>query len=110
MKYFRQHRAAWEIDPEIRRMVDFQEVNLIQSWPTLPCLDIVLMRNVLIYLDAETKKAILSRVARLLAPDGYLILGGAETTTNLSESFESVSLGGAMCFRLKDGAPLRERY
>jgi chemotaxis protein methyltransferase CheR len=106
VKYFRQNRAAWEIDPEIRRMVDFREVNLIQSWPKLPLMDVVLMRNVLIYLDAGTKKAILSRVARLLAPDGYLILGGAETTTNLNASFESMSLGGGMCFRLKDGAKL----
>ena len=61
------------------------------------------MRNVLIYLDVETKKTILSRVARVLAPDGYLVLGGAETTTGLNDSFESVSLGGGMCFRLKDG-------
>jgi chemotaxis protein methyltransferase CheR len=103
VKYFRQHRAAWEIDPEIRRMVDFRDLNLIQSWPALPLMDVVFMRNVLIYLDADTKKTILSRVARLLAPDGYLILGGAETTTNLAASFESVILGGGMCFRLKGG-------
>ena len=102
VKYFLQNRAAWEIDPEIRRMVNFQEVNLIQAWPALPRMDLVLMRNVLIYLDADTKKTILSRVARVLAPDGYLILGGAETTTGLNESFESVSLGGGMCFRLRD--------
>jgi chemotaxis protein methyltransferase CheR len=94
----------WEIDPQIRRMVDFREMNLIQSWPALPRMDLVLMRNVLIYLDAETKKTILSKVARLLAPDGYLILGGAETTTNLSEMFESVVVGGPMCFRLRPGA------
>jgi len=102
VKYFLQNRAAWEIDPGIRRMVDFQELNLIQAWPTLPRMDVVLMRNVLIYLDLETKKTILSRMARVLAPDGYLVLGGAETTTGLNDSFESVSLGGGMCFRLKN--------
>jgi chemotaxis protein methyltransferase CheR len=107
VKHFRQERAAWEIDPAIRRMVAFREINLIQPWPALPPMDLVLMRNILIYLDADTKKAILSRVARLLAPDGYLVLGGAETTTNLNESFESISLGGGMCFRLKDGAAAR---
>lgn len=104
VRYFKQERAAWEIDPSIRRMVDFREINLIQPWPALPRMDVVLMRNILIYLDAETKKTILSRVARLLAPDGYLILGGAETATNLNESFESVSLDGGVCFRLRDGA------
>jgi chemotaxis protein methyltransferase CheR len=107
VKYFRQQRAAWEIEPEIRRMVEFLELNLIQPWPALPRMDLVLMRNVLIYLDAETKRTILTRVARLLAPDGYLILGGAETTTNLSELFESVSAGGAMYFKLKDAASAR---
>jgi chemotaxis protein methyltransferase CheR len=85
-------------------MVDFREINLIQPWPLLPAMDVVLMRNVLIYLDATTKKAILQRVATVLAPDGYLILGGAETTTSLNDSFESVTLGGAMCFRLKGAA------
>jgi chemotaxis protein methyltransferase CheR len=107
VKYFQQNRAAWEIDSQIRRMVDFREINLIQPWPALPRMDLVLMRNVLIYLDAETKKTILSKVARLLAPDGYLILGGAETTTNLSELYDSVVLGGPMCFRLKEGAAAR---
>jgi chemotaxis protein methyltransferase CheR len=102
--HFRQNRAAWEIDPAIRKMVDFREINLIQPWPLLPRMDLVLMRNVLIYLDAATKNTILSRVAAILAPDGYLILGGAETTTNLNGSFESVTLGSAMCFRLKDAA------
>ena len=65
-------------------------------------MDIVLMRNVLIYLDVEMKRNILGRVARVLAPGGYLILGGVETTTNLHEAFEAVSLGGGMCFRLRN--------
>ena len=45
------------------------------------------IRNVMIYFDVETKKAILGRLARLLRPDGYLLLGGAETTFNLDDSF-----------------------
>jgi chemotaxis protein methyltransferase CheR len=42
----------------------------------------------MIYFDVETKKSILSRIAQLLRPDGYLLLGGAETTFNLTDSFE----------------------
>jgi chemotaxis protein methyltransferase CheR len=64
-------------------------------------MDVVFMRNVLIYLDLETKKRILGQVARVLAPGGYLILGGAETTTNLDEAFEPVLSEGSMCFRLR---------
>jgi chemotaxis protein methyltransferase CheR len=53
----------------------------------LPGADLVFLRNVMIYFDVDTKKAILGRVARLLRPDGYLLLGGAETTLNLDDSF-----------------------
>ncbi len=50
----------------------------------------ILVRNVMIYFDVETKKAILGRLARLLRPDGYLLLGGAETTFNLDDSYRRV--------------------
>ena len=53
-------------------------------------MDLILIRNVLIYFDVETKKTILDRLARLLRPDGYLLLGGAETTLNLSDSYRRV--------------------
>jgi chemotaxis protein methyltransferase CheR len=43
---------------------------------------------VLIYFDIPTKKAILARARQVLAPDGYLFLGGAETTLNVDERFE----------------------
>ena len=42
-------------------MVDFQEINLAQAWPALPRMDLVLIRNVMIYFDVETKKAILGK-------------------------------------------------
>jgi chemotaxis protein methyltransferase CheR len=62
---------------------------------------VIFMRNVLIYVDVDAKKTILSKVARLLNPDGYLLLGGAETTTNLDSAFEAVSKDGATYFRLR---------
>jgi chemotaxis protein methyltransferase CheR len=89
-KYFERHGTEWQIQPAIRRMVQFQEINLAQSWPTLPRMDLVLVRNVMIYFDVDTKKAILGRLARLLRPDGYLLLGGAETTFNLDDSYRRV--------------------
>jgi chemotaxis protein methyltransferase CheR len=101
VKYFAQHGPIWELAPEIRRMVEFREINLIQSWESLPAVQLILMRNVLIYFDVAAKKAILEKVGQLLDPCGYLLLGGAETTTNLDPSFEPVSFGGAVCFRLK---------
>lgn len=67
----------------------------------MPAMDLVLMRNVLIYFDVDTKKQILSRVTRLLRPDGYLMLGGAETTLNLDDSFERVDFDRCGAYRLR---------
>jgi chemotaxis protein methyltransferase CheR len=90
VKHFEQHGTDWQLKPAIRSMVDFLEINLAQPWPSLPLMDLVLIRNVMIYFDVETKKAILGRLTRLLRPDGYLILGGAETTINLDDSYRRV--------------------
>ena len=105
VKYFEQHGATWEIRPEIRRMVEFREMNLIHPWVDLPTMHLILMRNVMIYLDVATRKTILERVGRLLDPRGYLLLGGAETTSNLDPSFETVSIEGAVCFRRRVDLP-----
>ena len=52
--------------------------------------DVIFCRNVLIYVDEATKRAILARLASQLAPDGYLVLGAAETTTGLGDEFMAV--------------------
>jgi chemotaxis protein methyltransferase CheR len=90
VKYFRQHGSMWELSEQVRRGVEFRELNLVRPWPVLPRMDLVFLRNVMIYFDVDTKKAILGQVARLLRPDGYLLLGGAETTLNLDDSFRRV--------------------
>jgi chemotaxis protein methyltransferase CheR len=87
VKYFQQHGTSWQLKPTISSMVEFQEINLAQAWPALPPMDLILIRNVMIYFEVATKKAILGRLARLLKPDGYLLLGGAETTFNLDNSY-----------------------
>jgi chemotaxis protein methyltransferase CheR len=87
IKYFVQHGTSWQLNADVRAMVEFREMNLARPWPFLPRMDLVLMRNVMIYFEVDTKKAILGHVARLLRPDGYLLLGGAETTLFLDESY-----------------------
>jgi chemotaxis protein methyltransferase CheR len=64
-------------------------------------MDVVFLRNVLIYFDLETKRTILDHVRRLLQPWGFLFLGGAETTINLGDVFERVQYDKAGCYRLK---------
>jgi len=88
VKYFSRQGDEWEIKEELRRHVEFRELNLIGEWGSLPPVDLVFMRNVLIYFDIETKKNILAKVRRLLRPEGYLLLGGAETTFNIDDAFD----------------------
>jgi chemotaxis protein methyltransferase CheR len=80
-------------------MVDFREMNLVQPWPFLPKCDLVLMRNVMIYFDVETKRSILAKVRTVLAPDGYLFLGNAETTMNLDDRFDRAVFGRVVAYR-----------
>lgn len=99
VKYFVQEGSDWLLREDVRRAVEFRRLNLAEAWPALPALDIILLRNVLIYFNVPTKKAILGKVRRLLRPDGFLFLGGAETTLNLDDAFERVPLDRAGCYR-----------
>ncbi|HEV7730896.1 MAG TPA: protein-glutamate O-methyltransferase CheR [Candidatus Binatia bacterium] len=102
VKWFEKQGTSWQVKPELRAMLELHEMNLAGAWPAFPSLDIVFMRNVLIYFDVETKQAILGKVRRLLRPDGWLLLGGAETTLNLDDAFERVPVEKATCYRLRD--------
>jgi chemotaxis protein methyltransferase CheR len=65
------------------------------------------MRNVLIYIDTETKRSVLERVRRLMAPGGWLVLGTAETTRGIDEQFEQHRFGALTAYRsaAPDAAP-----
>jgi chemotaxis protein methyltransferase CheR len=102
LKYFRQEGARWQLADEIRMMVEFKALNLAQAWPHMPQMDLVMMRNVMIYFDVETKKVILGRLKRILRSDGYLILGGAETTFNLDDSYRRVETLKGGFYRLAE--------
>lgn len=100
-KYFDRVALDWEIKLEVRKMVTFQSMNLAEAWPPMAPFDVILLRNVLIYFDLDTRKQILARVRRVLRPDGYLLLGGAETTLNLDENFERVRFNQMSYYRLR---------
>jgi chemotaxis protein methyltransferase CheR len=79
--------ASWRIRESTRRRVSFAELNLIHSFGHLGRFDLILCRNVLIYFDLPNKRDVLDRMALTLAPDGYLILGAAESAIGVTESF-----------------------
>jgi chemotaxis protein methyltransferase CheR len=90
IKYFSQAGEMWQIAPEIRAMVRFQQLNLLADFSRLGVFDLVFCRNVLIYLDQETKIGLLNRLRPLVARDGYLVLGAAETVVGLTDAFKMV--------------------
>ncbi len=98
-RYFMRDGVNWVVADEIRAAVEFKELNLAEAWPLMPPADIIFLRNVLIYFDIETKKQILGKVRRQLRPDGYMLMGGAETTLNLDDSFERVQFESTAYYR-----------
>jgi len=99
IKNFEKKGLVWQIKEDIRKMVDFRVINLVESFPIMPTPDIVFLRNVLIYFAPEMKRDILNKVRKVMKPDGYLFLGGAETTMNLNVAFERTQIGKAVCYK-----------
>ncbi|MBL8932862.1 MAG: protein-glutamate O-methyltransferase CheR [Kineosporiaceae bacterium] len=104
VRYFEQVGRDWVISKQLRDMCRFERGNLAQPPIGVPQSDIVFLRNVLIYFDIETKRAVLSNVRKVLRPGGFLILGGAESTLNLDGAFQRTELGKAVVFRHTGGA------
>jgi chemotaxis protein methyltransferase CheR len=103
VKYFERRGMNWQIDEEIRHAVRFRQINLGEPWPPLPAMDIVFLRNVLIYLDEHVRWAVLNRVRHILRPDGYLFLGAAEAALSVGNGLQPVRLGQTTCYRLVGG-------
>jgi chemotaxis protein methyltransferase CheR len=91
IKYFTKCGELWQLSPDIRAMVQFRPLNLLCDFSKNGIFDLVVCRNVLIYLDQETKSDVIDRLARVTAPDGHLILGAAETTIGLSRAFKAIA-------------------
>jgi chemotaxis protein methyltransferase CheR len=101
IKYFERHGPDYRVRDELRRTIDFRELNLAQPWGNIGVADVVMLRNVLIYFENDTKRQILARVRQVLRPGGYLFLGTAETTLNLDDTFELVRSDGAVYYRAR---------
>ena len=91
MKYFKQTGETWQINPELRAMIQHRQLNLLQDFSHLGTFDVIFCRNVLIYFDQETKINIFNRLARQIEPDGFLVLGAAETVVGLTDTFKPIA-------------------
>jgi chemotaxis protein methyltransferase CheR len=88
VKHFTQTGELWQLNADIRAMVQFRQLNLLQDFSNLGVFDIIFCRNVLIYFDQNTKTNVFCRLAKVIEPDGFLMLGAAETVVGLTEAFK----------------------
>jgi chemotaxis protein methyltransferase CheR len=88
VKHFTQTGEPWQLNADIRAMVQHRQLNLLQDFSHLGTFDVIFCRNVLIYFDQDTKVGIFERISRMLEPDGVLALGAAETVVGISDAFK----------------------
>ena len=88
VRYFAKRKDNWVINQHIRARVDFRQQNLMADFSHLGTFDVIYCRNVLIYFAPDQKRDVLNRMAQRLAPDGYLVLGAAESVIGYSSEFK----------------------
>jgi chemotaxis protein methyltransferase CheR len=88
VRHFTQVGELWQLNADIRAMVQHRQLNLLQDFSHLGMFDVIFCRNVLIYFDQETKVNIFDRLARVLEPDGVLTLGAAESVVGITDAFK----------------------
>jgi chemotaxis protein methyltransferase CheR len=88
VKHFTQVGELWQLNADIRAMVQHRQLNLLQDFSHLGTFDVIFCRNVLIYFDQGTKAGIFDRLARMLEADGVLALGAAESVVGITDAFK----------------------
>jgi chemotaxis protein methyltransferase CheR len=101
-RHFHLESGEWRLSSSIRNRVRFELFNLMDSYQPLGQFDVIFCRNVLIYFDQQMKLDVLGRLADALAPDGYLVLGSAETVLGYGKELEP--LANARGIYVKSGA------
>ncbi|QPF85190.1 protein-glutamate O-methyltransferase CheR [Bradyrhizobium genosp. L] len=91
VKHFKQTGEFWQVNPELRAMVQHRQLNLLHDFSQLGTFDVIFCRNVLIYFDQDTKINVFNRLARSMEADGFLVLGAAETVVGLTDTFKPVA-------------------
>jgi chemotaxis protein methyltransferase CheR len=100
-KYFIPNGGNWKIRDEIRAMVSFGKRNILQPFIGIGKLDIIFCRNIAIYFKLEDRKKLFEKIAGVLAPDGYLIIGSTESLTGVCPIFEPKRYLRTIYYQLK---------
>ena len=105
---FTQEGAQWRISDHLRRMVTFRTFNLLDSYGWLPDCDVVFCRNVLMYFDHKTRASVLDRIGEVLAEDGALLVGPAESVDGYALGYVPADSAPGLNYKSKP-APNRRR-
>jgi chemotaxis protein methyltransferase CheR len=97
--HFKREGMRWRAADDLRKMITFKQMNLARPFTPMGPFDVIFLRNVLIYFSVETRREILRRVRSVCRPDGYLILGGAETTLGVDDKWSRTQIGTTSVYR-----------
>lgn len=75
---------------ELKRLISFKPLNLMDEWPMQGPIDVIFCRNVMIYFDRDTQRQIVGRMAALQRPDDHLIIGHSESLLHVSKQYQLV--------------------
>jgi chemotaxis protein methyltransferase CheR len=103
-RFFSPSGQAWQVCPGVLQKVDFRHLNLVQPWPAIGRFDLILVRNVLMYLTLEARTSVLGRAAEHLAPAGRLLLGSSESLIGLDVPQKRVPEQPIATYRRAPGA------
>lgn len=97
-RYFHRSGPYWQANDAVRRLIDVRSMNLAKPWPPLARMDVVFLRNVLIYFELPGRRNILLRTRQQMQPDGVLFLGTAETPLAVDDAWQPAGPRGALHF------------
>jgi chemotaxis protein methyltransferase CheR len=100
-RFFRLQDGTWAVHPALRRLVEFCRINLVQALPDLGAFDLILCRNVLIYLDESSRRRVCRGLEQALTPQGFLVIGAAESLYGVTDVFVSERFGQTVVYRKK---------
>jgi len=103
-RYFRPVADGYLVREDIRAMVYFAELNLIDTLEQLGFFDVVFCRNVMIYFSVALKVKVLAQLCRMLHPGGVLVMGASENLYGLSDALRPMSVGQTTYYRKEDGS------
>lgn len=101
-RFFSSEAGNWVAKSELKQWLEFKQVNLKAPFTGMGSLDLIFVRNVLIYFNVETKKEILEKMTKLLQPDGVVFLGASETATGVTEQIERKRFADTFAYVLKN--------